>query len=159
MQERIGAVYDFVRDEIAFGYNGRTICRHPAYWPTAMGSATQRARFADGIAAQRRRCPAVSRFHHRQGAPKGRDHRDCLCQLRRIIHSWVEVWFEAMGLPQGFILDAQDYLRSLQRRFPGGGDASRLWRRHPDLSAPDVEWRGEDTFIQKEGASSTTSGL
>ena len=70
---------------------------------------------------------------------------------RRIIHSWVEVWFERRWVClEGFILDAQ-YLSSLQRRFPvarrfcGFGAATR------DLSAPNIEWRGQDTFIQKEG--------
>ena len=70
---------------------------------------------------------------------------------RRILHSWVEVWFERRWVClEGFILDAQ-YLSSLQRRFPvarrfcGFGAATR------DLSAPNIEWRGQDTFIQKEG--------
>ena len=70
---------------------------------------------------------------------------------QRILHSWVEVWFERRWVClEGFILDAQ-YLSSLQRRFPvarrfcGFGAATR------DLSAPNIEWRGQDTFIQKEG--------
>jgi hypothetical protein len=42
--DRIGAVYDFVRNQIASATTKATNCRHPACWPTASGSATPRAR-------------------------------------------------------------------------------------------------------------------
>ena len=41
---RIGAAYDFVRDEIAFGYNRYDAIPARPCWPTAMGSATPRRR-------------------------------------------------------------------------------------------------------------------
>ena len=44
MQDRIGAVYDFVRNEIAFGYNEADDRRPLACWPMATVSATPRAR-------------------------------------------------------------------------------------------------------------------
>ena len=70
---------------------------------------------------------------------------------QRILHSWVEVWFEGRWVClEGFILDAQ-YLGSLQRRFPGARRFCGFGAATPDLSAPAVEWRGQDTFIQKEG--------
>jgi hypothetical protein len=63
----------------------------------------------------------------------------------------VEVWFEGRWVClEGFILDAQ-YLRSLQRRFPGARRFCGFGAATRDLSAPDIEWRGQDTFIQKEG--------
>jgi hypothetical protein len=70
---------------------------------------------------------------------------------QRIIHSWVEVSLGDRWIAlEGFILDAP-YLASLQSRFP---DARRFYgygAATPDLSAPGVEWRGQDTYIQKEG--------
>mgnify|MGYP003381732269 FL=1 len=51
---------------------------------------------------------------------------------------------------EGFILDAP-YLASLQRRFPGRQRFCGYGAATPDLSAPGVEWRGQDTYIQKDG--------
>lgn len=42
--ERIGAIYAFVRDEIAFGYNASDDIRPPPSWPMVTGSATPRRR-------------------------------------------------------------------------------------------------------------------
>ena len=70
---------------------------------------------------------------------------------RRIIHSWVEVAFEGRWVNlEGFILDAP-YLTSLQRRFPVRQRFCGYGAATPDLSAPGVEWRGQDTYIQKDG--------
>lgn len=51
---------------------------------------------------------------------------------------------------EGFILDAP-YLASLQRRFPQARGFCGYGAATPDLSAPGVEWCGQDTYIQKEG--------
>ena len=70
---------------------------------------------------------------------------------QRIIHSWVEVSLEGRWIAlEGFILDAP-YLASLQRRFPQARRFCGYGAATPDLSAPGVEWRGQDTYIQKEG--------
>ena len=69
-----------------------------------------------------------------------------------IIHSWVEVYFDGRWINlEGFILDEQ-YLTSLQQKFSeekdnfcGYGVATKCF------SAPDTNWRGTDTYIQKEG--------
>ncbi len=70
---------------------------------------------------------------------------------QRIIHSWVEVCLQGRWIAlEGFILDAP-YLTSLQRRFPQARRFRSYGAAAPDLQAPGVEWRGEDTYIQKEG--------
>ena len=69
-----------------------------------------------------------------------------------IIHSWVEVWFDSRWINlEGFILD-KAYLIQLQQRialhqgpFIGYGAAT------PDLQNPPVDWKGSDTYIQKDG--------
>jgi hypothetical protein len=67
------------------------------------------------------------------------------------MHSWVEVWFEGRWVClEGFILDA-DYLHSLQRRFPEARRFCGFGAATPELSSPSVDWRSQDTFIQKDG--------
>ncbi len=43
MHDRIGAVYDFVRNEIAFGYNRADASPPLKCWPMASANATPRA--------------------------------------------------------------------------------------------------------------------
>ena len=150
--ERIGAVYDFVRNEIDFGYNegdelpASTVLVDRIGQCNTMGTLLMALMRAVGIAC---------RFHGftidkplQKGAITGLAY---LLAPRRIIHSWVEVAFEGRWLNlEGFILDAP-YLASLQRRFPGRQRFCGYGAATPDLSAPGVEWRGQDTYIQKDG--------
>lgn len=69
-----------------------------------------------------------------------------------IIHSWVEVKYDNRWVNlEGFILDDK-YLSSIQQKFKhvknefcGYGIATKC------LSSPDTDWKGNDTYIQKEG--------
>lgn len=70
---------------------------------------------------------------------------------RSIVHSRVEVSFAGVWVNlEGFILD-RPYLQSVQRRFSAiegafcGFGVATL-----DLQGPPVEWKGADTYIQKE---------
>ena len=69
-----------------------------------------------------------------------------------ILHSWVEVYYEGKWVDlEGFILD-QGYLSSVQQRF---GNRSEPYQGYAIatkcLQRPPVEWKGESTYIQKEG--------
>lgn len=150
--DRIGAVYDFVRNEIAFGYNEGDELPASRVLADGIGQCNTKSTL---LMALLRAVGVPCRFHGftidkalQRGAITG---LAFALAPRRIIHSWVEVWFENRWVClEGFILDA-DYLRSLQRRFPGTRRFCGFGAATPDLSAPAVEWRGEDTFIQKEG--------
>ncbi len=103
-----------------------------------------------------RRCGIPCRFHAftidkqlQKGAISGPAYR---LAPRNIIHSWVEVWFgnEWINL-EGFILD-RPYLRSVQARFAAVEGAFYGYAvATPNLKAPPVEWKGADTYIQKDG--------
>jgi transglutaminase-like putative cysteine protease len=150
--DRIGAVYDFVRNEIAFGYNEGDELPASTVLADGIGQCNTKSTL---LMALLRAVGIPSRFHGftidkplQKGAITGLAYA---LAPQRIIHSWVEVSLESRWIAlEGFILDAP-YLASLQRRFPqarrfcGYGAATR------DLSAPGVEWRGQDTYIQKEG--------
>lgn len=70
---------------------------------------------------------------------------------RDIIHSWVEVQVEGRWINlEGFILDSP-YLGSMQWRFPNATVFCGYGAATPNLQAPAVEWRGTDTYIQKDG--------
>lgn len=150
--ERIGAVYDFVRDEVAFGYNASDDRPASRVLADGIGQCNTKSTL---LMALLRACGVPCRFHgftiHKRlqkGAITGLAY---WLAPRRITHSWVEVLFDGRWIQlEGFILDAR-YLSSLQRRFPATKRFCGYGAATPNLSAPDVAWRGENTYIQREG--------
>ncbi len=150
--DRIGAVYDFVRNEIAFGYNEGDELPASSVLADGIGQCNTKSTL---LMALLRAVGISCRFHGftidkplQKGAITGLAY---WLAPQRIIHSWVEVSLEGRWIAlEGFILDAP-YLASLQRRFPQARRFCGYGAATPDLSAPGVEWRGQDTYIQKEG--------
>lgn len=153
LNERIGGVYDFVRDDIAFGYNASDDLPASAVLKDGIGQCNTKGTL---LMALLRAVGVPCRFHGftinktlQKGAITGLAY---LLAPRSIIHSWVEVWYgERWVQLEGFILDRR-YLTALQRRFAqhrgpfcGYGVAT------PDLKSPPIEWCGNDTYIQRDG--------
>lgn len=151
--ERIGAVYDFVRNEIAFGYNARDDLPASQVLADGIGQCNTKGTL---LMALLRGVGVPCRFHGftiektlQKGAITGLAYR---LAPRNIVHSWVEVWFGGNWIElEGFILD-RAYLSALQSKFAahkgafcGYGVAT------PDLQCPRVEWRGASTYIQRDG--------
>ena len=152
MYDRIGAVYDFVRNEIAFGYNEGDELPASRVLADGIGQCNTKSTL---LMALLRAVGIPCRFHGftidkplQKGAITGLAY---WLAPQRIIHSWVEIGLESRWIAlEGFILDAP-YLASLQRRFPQARRFCGYGAATPDLSAPGVEWQGKDTYIQKEG--------
>jgi len=150
--ERIGAVYDFVRNEIVFGYNEGDDLPASRVLADGIGQCNTKSTL---LMALLRAVGMPCRCHGftidkslQKGAITGLAY---VLAPQRIIHSWVEVTFEGRWVNlEGSILDAR-YLASLQRRFPGRQRFCGYGAATPDLSSPGVEWRGQDTYIQKDG--------
>jgi hypothetical protein len=151
--DRIARIYDFVRNEIAFGYNEADDIPASRIYSDGHGQCNTKGIL---LMALLRKCSVPCRFHaftiHKQlqkGAISGFSY---YLAPRNIIHSWVEIWFENKWINlEGFILD-QPYLESVQNRFSmiqgafcGYAVATQ------NLRNPPVEWKGSDTYIQKEG--------
>ncbi len=151
--QRIGAIYEFVRDEIEFGYNVRDDLSASQVLADGFGQCNTKGTL---LMALLRAVDIPCRFHGftidkslQNGAITGLAY---YLAPRSIIHSWIEVWFnEAWINLEGFILD-RAYLSALQTKFAtrtgafcGYGVAT------PDLRNPPVDWCGASTYIQKEG--------
>jgi hypothetical protein len=152
-KERIGAIYDFVRDEIAFGYNAGDDLPASRVLAEGIGQCNTKATL---FMALLRAAGVACRFHGftidkalQKGAVTGFAYR---LAPRDILHSWVEARFEGRWVNlEGFILDSR-YLRALQRRFGGRpGPFCGYGAATPDLRNPPVAWTGGDTYIQKDG--------
>lgn len=152
-EERIARIYDFVQNEIAFGYNEADDLAASQVLADGIGQCNTKGTL---LMALLRKCGIPCRFHGftinkrlQKGAISGIAY---LLAPSNIIHSWVEIWHQDRWINlEGFILD-KAYLSSVQKQFResegafcGFGIATN------SLSDPAVEWRGEDTYIQKEG--------
>ena len=151
--ERIGAIYTFVRDEIAFGYNLSDDLPASQVLADGLGQCNTKGTL---LMALLRACGVPCRIHGftidkslQRGAITGIAY---WLAPRNIVHSWVEVWFEGHWVNlEGFILDMQ-YLQRLQQRFADHrGAFCGFGAATPDLQNPPIDWKGTDTYIQKSG--------
>lgn len=151
--ERILQIYNFVRDEILFGYN--TCDTLPASQVLAQGYGQCNTK-GTLLMALLRAVGIPCRVHGftidkvlQKGAMTGFVYQNAPAD---IFHSWVEVYYENTWYElEGFIIDRR-YLTALQAKnsscdgpFCGYGVAVQ------SLQHPVVDWAGNNTYIQSEG--------
>ena len=153
VDQRVGAVYAFVRDEIGFGYNtGDSI------------SASQV--LADGYGQCNTKTTLLMALLRAVGVPARLHGATIHKRLQKgvvtgpfywlaptnIIHSWAEVLINERWVAlEGVILD-KAYLEGLRVRLPGERGALLGYGVGTEsFLAPPIEWRGVDTRIQMTG--------
>lgn len=117
--ERIGAIYDFVRNEIKFGYNQSDSLPASQVLADGFGQCNTKGIL---LMALLRANQIACRFHGftidkrlQKGAITGWAY---VLAPASIIHSWVEIWFDGRWVNlEGFILD-ESYLIAVQQTFP-----------------------------------------
>ena len=146
----IGAVYDFVRNDIKFGYNRDDAIPASQVLKDGYGQCNTKAIL---LMALFRAIGVPSRLH---GFTITKDlQRGVVPEIvypiapESIIHSWVEIYFDGKWFNlEGFILD-DVYLNRLQGAFGGETNSYCGYGAGTDnLSDPKVKWVGGDTYIQ-----------
>ncbi|MGF1755771.1 transglutaminase family protein [Vibrio makurazakiensis] len=151
--DAIGAIYDYVRDKVRFGYNKDDRLAASKVLKDGYGQCNTKGTL---LMALLRAVGIATRFHgftiynelQRGAIP------NYLFKIApdRIIHSWVEVYHDGRWINlEGYILD-NNYLKQVQNQFSeqsesfsGYGIATKC------LSDPNIDWKGQDTYIQSEG--------
>lgn len=151
--DRVKAVYNFVRDDIAFGYNRTDDIPASAVLEDGYGQCNTKATL---LMALLRATGVPNRIHGftidkelQRGALRGLWY---LLSPQQILHSWVEVYINGQWyFLEGVILD-KPYLEALQQQnkhckttFCGYGVYTS------NFEAPPVEWEFNNTYIQHEG--------
>lgn len=150
--DRIGAAYDYVRNEIAFGYNRADDIAASEVLADGFGQCNTKGTLLmallRGVGVQCR----LHGFTIHKALQRG-----VVPELvypiapDEIIHSWVEVETEnGWANLEGFILDTQ-FLSALQNTFSGTTSLCGYGAGTDCLTAPPVAWTGSDTYIQKTG--------
>lgn len=151
--DRIKAIYNYVRDEILFGYNVDDNISAARVLSDGYGQCNTKGTL---FMALLRACGIPCRVHGftidkklQKGAMTGLVYK---IAPRNIVHSWVEVYFEETWYElEAFILD-RDYLQKLQAAYPdctgafcGYGVAVQ------DFRHPVIDFDRNNTYIQSEG--------
>lgn len=151
--EKIRSIYDFVRDEILFGYNADDSIPASKVLRDGYGQCNTKGTL---FMALLRACGIPCRIHGftidkklQKGAMTGFVYRSA---PQEVFHSWVEVLLEGIWYElEAFILD-KTYLQKLQQAnssctgaFCGYGVAVR------DFQEPVIDFDRNSTYIQSEG--------
>lgn len=151
-RERILAIYDFVRDEIAFGYNIDDNIPASKVLKDGYGQCnTKGTLFMALLRAVGIPCRVHGFFIDKimqKGAVKGFYYKQA---PKEILHSWVEIYYKDKWLNlEGFILDVK-YLSKLQDKFKDcEGSFCGYGVAIGDFKNPPIEWNEGDTYIQKD---------
>lgn len=150
--EQIKQIYDFVRNEILFGYNTGDKVRASKVLRDGYGQCNTKGIL---FMALLRAVGIPCRIHGftidkrlQKGAMTGLVYRNA---PEQVFHSWVEVYYGRWYELEGFILD-QPYLTRLQSLYAGcTGAFCGYGVAVKDFHSPTVEWNANDTYIQSEG--------
>ncbi len=150
--ERAEAAYEFVRNEIAFGYNSDDTLTASDVLRDGYGQCNTKTTL---LMALLRAMDLPCRFHgftiHKSLQ------RGIVPEIvypfapTNILHSWVEVLLDGRWVTlEGFILD-DAVLTTLQTAFPDLDSLCAYGAGTDNLLSPNVGWSGQDTYIQRTG--------
>ncbi|MBQ7147286.1 MAG: transglutaminase family protein [Pseudobutyrivibrio sp.] len=151
--ERLKSIYNYVRDEILFGYNVDDSIPASKVLADGYGQCNTKGTL---FMALLRSCGIPCRVHGftidkklQEGAMTGFVYRNA---PKNVFHSWVEVFFEGKWYElEAFILD-KAYLNKLQEKNPGcDGAFCGYGVAVKDFRNPTIEFNRNNTYIQSEG--------
>ena len=151
--ECLKSIYNYVKDEIAFGYNIDDNIPASLVLKDGHGQCNTKATL---FMALLRACDIPCRIHGfmidkklQKGAMTGIVY---IMAPKHIFHSYVEVYFEDKWYElEGLILD-KDYLNKLQDKFKDcDGNFCGYGVAVNDFKHPTIEFNCNNTYIQKEG--------
>lgn len=153
--EKVKSIYNYVRDEIKFGYNKADNISASQILKDGYGQCNTKATL---LMALLRACKIPNRIHGftidkalQKGAITGIWYK---LSPKNILHSWVEVYVnDSWYFLEGVILD-KEYLSKLQEAnqeckttFCGYGAYT------DNFEKPEIEWNLNNTYIQEKGIS------
>lgn len=151
--DRIKAIYNYIRDEILFGYNKDDNIKASKVLKDKIGQCNTKGIL---FMALLRACNIPCRIHGftidkllQEGAMTGFVYKKA---PNNVLHSWVEIYYDNTWYElEGFILD-KPYLTNLQIKFNnvdgkflGYGVAVK------DFKNPVIDFNKNNTYIQSEG--------
>ena len=148
--ERIGAVYDYVRNEILFGYNSSDLLTAEEVLKDGYGQCNTKGTL---LMALFRAVGILCRLHgsevskyFQEGATSG-----LISKLapERVVHTWVEVLYQDKWIALEGVITDETYVQGVKKKCREHiGDFKGYAISVSDLQMLDLNWNGEDLFVQ-----------
>lgn len=149
---KIKSIYEFVQNDILFGYNSSDTLTATQVLSDGIGQCNTKATLlmallrAVGIPCRLHAFDVIKDFQ--RGATSG---LIAILAPKYILHSWVEVFYEDRWVALEGVITDKKYLQAVQEKYL---DHKGPFRRYAiataDLQDVSIDWVGNDTFIQKE---------
>ena len=146
---RIGAIYDYVRNEILFGYNRADTLTAEEVQKDGYGQCNTKATL---LLALFRGAGIPCRLHgsevskcFQKGATSG---IISILAPKTIAHTWVEVFYEDRWIALEGVITDEAYVQGVKKENPQKGPLQKYAISVPDLATLDLTWRGQDLFVQ-----------
>lgn len=150
--KRIGAIYDFVRNEILFGYNRSDTLTAEEILADGYGQCNTKATLlmtllrATGISCRLHGSEVSKSFQ--RGATSG---IISVLAPATVVHTWVEVLYNDKWIALEGVITDEAYLKSVKEKYSDiSGSFARYAISVPELKNLDLNWKGSDTFVQNE---------
>ncbi len=149
---RIGAIYDFVQNEILLGYNRSDTLTAAEVLADGYGQCNTKATL---LMALLRGAEIPCRLHGAEVCKIFQ--RELMMAItaalapETIVHTWAEVYYRGKWMALEGVIADKRYLEAVRKRHPDTrgrffGYAIAV----SDFGKLDVEWRGTDTYVQRE---------
>ena len=148
--ERIGAVYDYVRNEILFGYNRSDLLTAEEVLKDGYGQCNTKGTLlmallrAVGIPC-RLHGSEVSKYFQ-EGATSG-----LISKLapERVVHTWVEVSYKDKWVALEGVITDEVYVQGVKKKCPNKTGVFKGYAISvKDINTLDLKWKGDDLFVQ-----------
>ena len=150
--KRIGAIYDFVRNEILFGYNRSDTLTAEEILTDGYGQCNTKATLlmtlfrATGISCRLHGSEVSKTFQ--KGATSG---IISILAPATVVHTWVEVLYNDKWIALEGVITDEAYLKAVREKYSDiNGPFARYAISVPELKNLDLNWNGRDTFVQNE---------
>ena len=150
--DKIGAIYDFVQNEIVLGYNKYDNISATQVLKDGIGQCNTKATLlmallrAVGVPC-RLHGTKVTKVFQRSLMPK------IMAKLapEYIVHSWAEVLYNGEWLSMEGVITDKEYIAGLKKLFPDlGGKFFDYAVAVGDFGNLHIDWNGEDTTVQQQ---------
>ena len=150
--QKIGTIYDFVRNEILFGYNRSDILSAEEILDDGYGQCNTKATL---LMTLFRACGISCRLHgtevskcFQRGATSG---IISILAPATVIHTWVEVLYEDKWIALEGVITDEAYLKAIKEKYKEiNGPFAKYAISVTNLKNLDLSWTGKDTFVQNQ---------
>lgn len=149
---KIKEIYDYVRNEILFGYNRSDLLTAEEVLKDGYGQCNTKATL---LMALLRGVGIPCRIHgfevskyFQRGATSA-----FISALapKTIIHAWAEVYYNEKWIALEGVITDEAYVRAVKKKYSDVKGEFKLYAiAVPELSTLNLDWNGEDTYVQKE---------